>query len=507
MKRAPKMRTRSFKAKGMANHVAAGRASLGRVSGHQDFNTESYDHIESNRWESVNTKPLSTFSIDVDTASYANVRRLLRDGHQPPRGAVRIEEMVNYFTYDYPTPTGKRPLAVHTEVGISPWDEAHRLVKIGIKGREVPRGQRPKGNFVFLFDVSGSMASPDKLPLLIKSFKLLVGQLDAEDTVSIVVYAGASGVVLPATKGDEKRTILAALDRLRAGGSTNGGAGIELAYDIATKNFIEGGINRVILATDGDMNVGVTSRSALVDLIRKKARGDIFLTVLGFGTGNFKDSEMETLANKGNGNYAYIDSIAEGRKVLGQQVGGTLMTIAKDVKIQVEFNPAEVAGYRLVGYENRMLAARDFNDDKKDAGELGAGHTVTALYEIVPAGVAIPGASIDTLKYQTPKSNLGMGGELMTVKLRYKQPTGERSKLITHAVPRPESLAKMSPDFEFATAVAGFGRLLRKDEAESSVDLDAIVAMATRGIGEDPHGHRMAFVAMLKASKDQLSAN
>ena len=332
-----------------------------------------------------------------------------------------------------------------------------------------------------------------------------MGQLDDADTVSIVVYAGASGVVLPATKGSEKRTIIGALSRLRAGGSTNGGAGIELAYDIAKEHFIKGGINRVILATDGDMNVGTTSRSALVDLIREKAKGDIFLTVLGFGRGNLKDSEMETLANRGDGNYAYIDSLAEGRKVLGEQVGSTLMTIAKDVKIQVEFNPEHVAGYRLIGYENRMLAARDFNDDKKDAGELGAGHTVTALYEIIPAGVAVPGEAVDSLKYQTTSARDGSAGELMTVKLRYKAPEGERSRRISHVVNAEGPADTMSPDFEFAAAVAWFGRLLRGDDGSAGVALEDLLMRATRGVGADPHGHRMGFITLVKQSKPLLA--
>lgn len=364
------------------------------------FNTEQYDRIYENPFLKVDKNPLSTFSIDVDTASYANIRRYLNNNSRPPKDSVRIEEMINYFSYDYPAPKGDDPFSVNVEIGSCPWKGKHRLVRIGLKGKEIPANQRPSSNIVFLLDVSGSMMYGNKLPLLKKGLKLMVQNLHENDRVAIVVYAGASGLVLPSTSCEKKNTILEALDKLRAGGSTNGGAGIQLAYKVAIENFIPGGTNRVILATDGDFNVGTTGRGDLIRLIQEKAKSKVFLTILGFGMGNYKDATLEQIANKGNGNYAYIDSLKEARKVLVQQIGGTLVTIAKDVKIQIEFNPTKVNAYRLIGYENRLLRNEDFNDDTKDAGEIGAGHTVTALYEIVPAGVNIQTPSVDPLKYQ-----------------------------------------------------------------------------------------------------------
>ncbi len=395
-------------------------------------NTDAFDQITDNPFRKAADEPLSTFSVDVDTASYAILRRFLTQNLRlPPKGAVRIEEMINYFPYYYDQPDGEAPFSVNVELAGCPWALEHHLVRVGLRGRDV-QGQRPPVNLVFLIDVSGSMRSPDKLPLLKRSMKLLVDALDGDDRVAMVVYASASGLVLPSTPAGEKATILAALDQLEAGGSTNGGAGIQLAYTTATDHFIEGGTNRVILATDGDFNVGTTNQSDLIEMIEQKRKTGVFLSVLGFGQGNLKDSTMEKLADKGNGNYAYIDTLSEGRKVLVEQMGGTLIAIAKDVKVQVEFNPAKVGAYRLIGYENRVLAKQDFNDDTKDAGEIGSGHTVTALYEIVPAGVPLPLPEVDALRYQKPA--VGDGGaavaagdavdaaaadEVMTIKLRY----------------------------------------------------------------------------------------
>ena len=355
-----------------------------------DFNTESYDHIVENPFLSAKQNPLSTFSIDVDTASYSNMRRFLNEGELPPPGAVRIEELVNYFNYDYPQPDGDVPFSVNVEVAGCPWNTDHRLARIGLKGREIQVEQRPSSNLVFLLDVSGSMGNANKLPLVKSGMKLLLDQLDEHDRVAIVVYAGSSGLVLDSTTADQKPIILSSLDRLEAGGSTNGGEGIQLAYAVAVDHYLEGGVNRVILCTDGDFNVGTTNQSQLIRLIEEKAQTGVYLSVLGFGMGNYKDSTMEKLADKGNGNYAYIDTMREAHKVLVEEMSGTLITIAKDVKIQIDFNPAQVAGYRLIGYENRMLRAEDFKNDAKDAGEIGAGHTVTALYEIVPAGYPVP---------------------------------------------------------------------------------------------------------------------
>ena len=464
-------------------------------------NTEAYDTIEANGYKRVSEAPLSTFSIDVDTASYANVRRMLREGRLPVRGAVRIEEMLNYFDYSDASPTqGETPFAIHSEVGSAPWNPAHRLVRIGVKARELERGTRPASNIVFLLDVSGSMSAPDKLPLLKKAFKVLVNQLDERDTVTIAVYAGSSGLALPPTPGSDKTRILNAISQLRSAGSTHGAAGIKLAYNMASEHFIKGGINRVILATDGDMNVGTSSKSELVDLVTDKAKSGVFLSVLGFGRGNLKDATMEAIANNGNGNYAYIDSVREARKVLGDQFGGTLMTIAKDVKLQVEFNPANVAGYRLIGYENRVLAAQDFNNDKKDAGELGAGHSVTALYELVPVGLSVPDAAVDDLKYQktTATQSAEVSDELLTLKLRYKAPEGSTSKLVQRVVRRPSRATKSSDSFRWASAVATFGMLLRKSPHRGEATWEGMIDLASGAIGKDPNGHRMEMVVLAK---------
>jgi Ca-activated chloride channel family protein len=467
-------------------------------------NTESYSAIVENDFLRAAESPLSTFSIDVDTASYSNVRRFLSDGALPPPDAVRIEELVNYFTYDYPNPTGSDPFAVAAETTGCPWNPKHRLLRIGLQGRRMPAADVPPRNLVFLLDVSGSMGEPRKLPLLRNAFKLLTEQLRPQDTVSIVVYAGAGGLVLEPTAGSNRSAILAALERLHAGGSTNGGQGIQLAYAMARKSFKQGGINRVILATDGDFNVGVTREGDLTRMIEREREGGVFLTVLGLGTGNLKDSTMEQLANKGNGNYAYLDSLGEARKVLVQQAGATLVTIAKDVKIQVEFNPKQVQAYRLIGYENRLLRTEDFNDDKKDAGEIGAGHSVTALYEIVPAGAPMTGSdrpAVDPLKYQstpTATTAAAASGELCFVKIRYKEPQGNESKLLSFPVTdRGEGFANASVDLRFASSVAAFGMLLRDSKHKGSASWTMTRDAAQGALGADAHGYRAEFLTLV----------
>ena len=481
-----------------------------RVAGYPfrgPYNTESYAEINENEFKSVSDAPLSTFSIDVDRASYANVRRFIQDGQRPPADAVRIEEMINYFPYQWGDVAGEHPFAVTTEVTQAPWKPENRLVRIGLHAESIDTEDLPPSNLVFLLDVSGSMNSQDKLPLLKKAFTLLVDQVREQDRVAIVVYAGAAGLVLPSTPGSEKDEILAALEKLEAGGSTAGGAGIKLAYDVARKNHIDGGNNRVILATDGDFNVGASSDEAMVKLIEKERESGTFLTVLGFGTGNLKDSKMEQIADHGNGNFAYIDGLLEARKVLVEEMGGTLLTLAKDVKLQIEFNPARVAGYRLIGYENRLLADEDFNDDTKDAGELGAGHTVTALYEVVPAGVGMPGGSVDPLRYQDqpdpPEPAIApsaFADEMMYVKVRYKDPDGDRSTLLQQPV--FDRIDTPSADFRFAAAVAGFGMLLRDSEYAGALTLDDIVSLAEEGRGDDPRGYRGEFIRLVETARD-----
>ena len=470
----------------------------------QDYNTESYAHISENDFRLVSVSPLSTFSIDVDRASYANIRRFIQDGERPPVDAVRIEEMVNYFPYKWGKVSGEHPFDVATEVWEAPWKPEHRLVRIGLHAESVDMRDLPPGNLVFLLDVSGSMRLPNKLPLLKKALALLVDQLRPQDRVAIVVYAGAAGLVLPSTPGSDHDRILGALDSLNAGGTTAGGEGLKLAYQTARKYFVEGGNNRVILATDGDFNVGASSDAEMTRLIEKERESGVFLTVLGFGTGNLKDSKMEQIADHGNGNFHYVDGLLEARKVLVEEMGGTLLTLAKDVKLQIEFNPARVAGYRLIGYENRILADEDFNDDTKDAGELGAGHTVTALYEVVPAGVAVPREEADALRYQQSREDAppatAFEGELMYVKIRYKDPDAAESKLLAHAVAdRPRS---PSTDFRFAAAVAGFGMLLRGSEHAGDWTLDDVVRMAERGKGDDPRGYRGEFIRLVEATRD-----
>jgi Ca-activated chloride channel family protein len=468
------------------------------------FNTEAYKRIYENPFVDVTRAPLSTFSIDVDTASYSNTRRFLNEGQLPPKDAVRVEELVNYFSYDYPQPVGNAPFSVTTEVAECPWNSAHRLVLVGLQGRRFDRGQMPPANLVFLLDVSGSMNEPNKLPLVKTALRTLAEQLTPRDRVAIVVYAGNSGLVLPATAGDRKGEILAALEQLEAGGSTNGGAGIQLAYKVAADNFIQGGLNRVILATDGDFNVGVTSEGELVRLIEAQRRTGIFLSVLGFGTGNYKDATMEQLADKGNGNYAYIDTAAEARKVLGQQLGGTLATIAKDVKLQLEFNPARAAAYRLIGYENRLLRDEDFNDDTKDAGEIGAGHTVTALYEVVPAGQSWTNPGVDPLKYQQPlrPAARAQTDELLTLKIRYKEPAADESKLLTvGAADRRAAWQQTSDNFRFAASVAAFGLLLRDSRYKGAATYENVAAVARGAATQDPHGYRAEFVSLVETAQ------
>ena len=466
-----------------------------------DFNTEAYDRIEDNRFLQATQNPLSTFSIDVDTASYAVVRRFLQGGTLPPKDAVRIEEMLNYFSYNYPVPSQEGPFSASVEVAQAPWALEHRLVRIGLKGQELEMEQRPSSNLVFLLDVSGSMQPANRLPLLKNAMRLLVDRLGEKDRVAIVVYAGASGLVLPSTSSNQKGEILAALENLRAGGSTNGGSGIRLAYQTAVSNFIAGGVNRVILATDGDFNVGTTNQGDLTRLIEDNAKSGVFLTVLGFGMGNYKDSTLEKLADMGNGNYAYIDTINEARKVLVDEINSTLVTIAKDVKIQIEFNPLQVSAYRLIGYENRLLRKEDFNDDTKDAGEIGAGHTVTALYEIVPAGRGLQIPGVDPLKYQTPMgtTDVAQSGELLTLKLRYKRPDGETSRLLEFPVrDGDKAYSQASQDFKFAAAVASFGMILRQSPYQGNGTLAAVLELAQEGKGSDPHGYREEFLELVK---------
>ncbi len=442
------------------------------------FNTEAYDRVRDNPFIAVAASPLSTFSIDVDTASYANVRRFLMGGQLPPPDAVRIEELINYFRYEYPQPTGSAPFSVTTEAAGCPWARDHKLVLVGLQGRVLEDASLPPRNLTFLLDVSGSMDEPRKLPLLKAAMGLLVDRLRPQDRVAIVVYAGASGLVLPPTPGDQKARIREALESLQACGSTAGGAGIQLAYSTASSSFIQGGINRVILATDGDFNVGITNQGDLVRLIEDKRKTGVFLSVLGFGEGNLKDSTMEKLADSGNGNYSYIDTLAEGRKVLVTEAGGTLVTIAKDVKIQVEFNPRRVSAYRLIGYENRLLRDQDFNDDTKDAGEIGAGHSVTALYEIVPVGVEAAVPSVDPLRYQAsrPVSALASSSEWMTVKLRHKAPDSDQSQLLSVAVSGLSD--SPSSNLRFASAVASFGMLLRSSEHKGSSGYAEVLSLA-----------------------------
>ncbi|MCB9042034.1 MAG: von Willebrand factor type A domain-containing protein [Lewinellaceae bacterium] len=471
----------------------------------ENWNTEDYSVITENRFYEVTKEPLSTFSIDVDAASYSNMRRFLKNGQQPPKDAIRIEEMVNYFNYEYPEPEGEHPFEVITEISDCPWQPEHRLVHIGLQGKHIPMDELPASNLVFLIDVSGSMNADNKLPLLQSSFKLLTDQLREQDKVAIVVYAGAAGLVLEPTSGANKQKIKDAIGKLQAGGSTAGGAGIQLAYKVAKDNFVEGGNNRVILATDGDFNIGASSDAEMVRLIEQERESGVFLTVLGFGMGNYKDNKMQQLADKGNGNHAYIDDISEAKKVLVSEFGGTVFTIAKDVKLQIEFNPTKVKGYRLIGYENRVLNNEDFNDDKKDAGELGSGHTVTALYEIIPVGVESPHlASVDELKYQETKvvKDAARSKELCTIKLRYKKPDSVKSQPIDYPVlDKGMELDKSSDNFRWAAAVAEFGLLLRDSEFKGNATYAHAAKLARSAQGKDPNGYRRELIDMIDTMK------
>ncbi len=500
LKSPPKRRereTNSF----MANSVVT-------VSCESDFNTENYSAIGENGYKEVSREPLSTFSVDVDKASYSNIRRFINMGQMPPADAVRVEEMINYFDYNYKAPSGDHPFAVHPEMAICPWNSQHFLLKIGLKGHEIEKEDLPPSNLVFLIDVSGSMSPANKLPLLKSAFHMLVNELRPHDKVSIVVYAGASGCVLEPTPGNKKQTIIDALTKLEAGGSTAGGAGLKLAYKKAAESFIKGGNNRIILATDGDFNVGVSSNAEMEKLVSEKKDEGIFITVLGFGMGNYKDDRLEIIANKGNGNYAYIDNIQEAQKTLVKEFGGTLFTIAKDVKFQIEFNPSKVLAYRLIGFENRLLNAEDFNDDKKDAGEIGAGHTVTALYEIIPTGAEDAEKwmkKTDRLKYQAPTLKIATthNEEWLNLKLRYKKPDGNSSILIEIPV-----MGKINPfenaadDFRFAASVAGFGMMLRNSEYKGSLTYSKVISMALKAKGNDNDGYKAEMIRLAKTAEN-----
>jgi len=494
---------------GVVGGVGVGGGAGGGVYSPQPYDTATYAPIDENTFRRVTDQPLSTFSIDVDTASYANVRRFLNEGHLPPADAVRVEELINYFHFDYADSIQGAPFGITTEVGPCPWNAGHKLALIGLQARRLPEDRTPPRNLVFLLDVSGSMSPPARLPLVKSAMTILADTLRHEDRVAIVVYAGNSGVALPATRGDQHEAILSAISSLNAGGSTNGAAGIQLAYQIASENFIKGGINRVILATDGDFNVGVTTLDDLTRLIESKRSTGIYLSVLGVGDDNLKDATMERLADKGNGNYSYLDSLAEAHRALVREAASTFVTVANDVKIQVEFNPAKVGAYRLIGYENRRLKARDFNDDTKDAGELGAGHTVTALYEIVAPGEDVARPGVDPLKYQRPanppppKMETIPSNELMTVKVRYKQPGAESSQLVT--VPVVVRAGAAASNAGFAAAVAEFGMLLRDSPFKAEATWADVARLAREHRGADPDGYRAEFarLAELAASLDR----
>ena len=485
------------------------RAPQGLI--HYEQNTNEFSRISENKYHTVKSDPLSTFSADVDRASYTLVRRSLGHGQLPETDAVKVEELINYFDYNYAAPQNQDPVAIHTDLAVCPWNPSHQLVRIGIQGKRIPADNLPPSNLVFLLDVSGSMEPENRLPLVKQAFKLLVQQLRPQDRVSIVVYAGAAGMVLPSTSGSEKARIIAAIDKLHAGGSTAGGEGIQLAYRIAGENFIKEGNNRVILATDGDFNVGISSEKALEKLIEKEREQGVFLSVLGFGMGNYKDNKLETLADKGNGNYAYIDDFEEARRTFATEFGGTLFTIAKDVKLQVEFNPAQVQGYRLIGYENRLLDKEDFNDDKKDAGDMGSGHTVTALYEIVPAGSQMPQpGSVDPLKYQQPApvpTPLVQSKEVLTVKVRYKAPQGKKSQLLQAVLQAgAKPISECPADFRLAASVAQFGMLLRNSPHAGKSSFEDAIKLAVSAKGDDPEGYRAEYIQLLKKAR-ALSAS
>ena len=486
---------------------AVGHATPGIMASRMDadgMNAEEYKEIAENNFKTVSESPLSTFSIDVDAASYSNMRRYINKGELPPADAIRTEELINYFSYDYPQPTGNDPVKITTEVGACPWNVKHRLVRIGLKAKEIPTDKLPVSNLVFLIDVSGSMYGPQRLGLVQSSLKLLVNNLRDEDRVAIVVYSGSAGEKLPSTSGSDKQKIREAIDELTAGGSTAGGAGIKLAYKIAKQNFVKGGNNRIILCTDGDFNVGVSSDEGLEKLIEQERKSGVFLTVLGYGMGNYKDSKMQVLAEKGNGNHAYIDNLQEAIRVLVNEFGATMHTVAKDVKLQIEFNPSQVQAYRLIGYESRLLKDEDFNNDAKDAGEMGAGHTVTAFYEVVPAGIKSDfTGKVDDLKYQKTKPAPAVTNnskELLTVKLRYKAPDGNTSKKIEQPL-IDDKKEKVSSDFRFASAVAMFGQLLRDSDFKGDATYDKVISLAKTSLDNDEKGYRREFIRLAETAE------
>lgn len=487
---------------GAVGHVTPGiMASRMYADG---MNAEEYKEIAENNFKTVSESPLSTFSIDVDAASYSNMRRYINKGKLPPADAIRTEELINYFSYDYPQPTGNDPVKITTEVGACPWNVKHRLVRIGLKAKEIPTDKLPVSNLVFLIDVSGSMYGPQRLGLVQSSLKLLVNNLRDEDRVAIVVYSGSAGEKLPSTSGSDKQKIREAIDELTAGGSTAGGAGIKLAYKMAKQNFVKGGNNRIILCTDGDFNVGVSSDEGLEKLIEQERKSGVFLTVLGYGMGNYKDSKMQVLAEKGNGNHAYIDNLQEANRVLVNEFGATMHTVAKDVKLQIEFNPSQVQAYRLIGYESRLLKDEDFNNDAKDAGEMGAGHTVTAFYEVVPAGIKSDfTGKVDDLKYQKTKPTpaaTNNSKELLTVKLRYKAPDGNTSKKIEQPL-IDDNKEKVSSDFRFASAVAMFGQLLRDSDFKGDATYDKVISLAKTSLDNDEKGYRREFIRLAETAE------
>ncbi|WP_195332909.1 vWA domain-containing protein [Bacteroides salyersiae] len=487
---------------GAVGHVTPGiMASRMYADG---MNAEEYKEIAENNFKTVSESPLSTFSIDVDAASYSNMRRYINKGELPPADAIRTEELINYFSYDYPQPTGNDPVKITTEVGACPWNVKHRLVRIGLKAKEIPTDKLPVSNLVFLIDVSGSMYGPQRLGLVQSSLKLLVNNLRDEDRVAIVVYSGSAGEKLPSTSGSDKQKIREAINELTAGGSTAGGAGIKLAYKIAKQNFVKGGNNRIILCTDGDFNVGVSSDEGLEKLIEQERKSGVFLTVLGYGMGNYKDSKMQVLAEKGNGNHAYIDNLQEANRVLVNEFGATMHTVAKDVKLQIEFNPSQVEAYRLIGYESRLLKDEDFNNDAKDAGEMGAGHTITAFYEVVPAGIKSDfTGKVDDLKYQKTKPTPAVTNnskELLTVKLRYKAPDGNTSKKIEQPL-IDDKKEKVSSDFRFASAVAMFGQLLRDSDFKGNATYDKVISLAKTSLDNDEKGYRREFIRLAETAE------
>jgi Ca-activated chloride channel family protein len=499
------MASESYSRAAPASASYGGRHSFPRYN--DNFNTEGYAGTEENGFKNVANNPLSTFSIDVDNASYSNIRRFINSGVLPPPDAVRIEEMINYFKYDYPEPEGEHPFSVYSELADCPWNSRHQLLLVGLRGKSIDKSSLPSSNLVFLIDVSGSMNVPNKLPLLKSAFGLLVNELRPQDHVAIVVYAGAAGLVLESTAGNKKEVIINAINNLEAGGSTAGGAGLRLAYSVASENFVKGGNNRIILATDGDFNIGESSNGGMERLVEENRDRGIFMTVLGFGMGNIKDDKMEIIADKGNGNYSYIDNLQEARRVLVREFGGTLFTIARDVKLQVEFNPAKVQSYRLIGYENRLLNDEDFNDDRKDAGEMGSGHYVTALYELVPAGSDEKIPSVDPLKYQgAGRNNVTAGNsyqnEYLTIKIRYKKPDGVTSMLMEKPVKNyVNDMEDTSENLRFAAAVSEFGMILRNSEFKGSSSLDEAARLAKSARGEDEEGYRSEFVRLIDTVK------